>query len=51
VPDPTWTFIMTAQFTCTGPEIAAGQVYWLRPTAPPGSIVIGRLRQAVVTAG
>jgi hypothetical protein len=51
VPNPIWTFMMTAQFTCTSQEIAAGQVYWLRPTAPRGSTVIGRLRQAVVTAG
>jgi len=51
VPNPVWTFIMTARFTCTGPEIAAGQVFWLTPTAPRGSTVIGRLRQAVVTAG
>jgi hypothetical protein len=51
MPYPAWTFIMTAQFTCTGAEAAAGRVYWLTPTARPGHPVIGRLRQAVVTAG
>jgi hypothetical protein len=51
VPNPAWTFIMTAQFTCTSQQIAAGQVYWFTPTARHGRTVIGRLRQAVVTAG
>jgi hypothetical protein len=49
--NPIWTFMMTSQFICTSTEIAAGRVFWFRPTAPRGSTVIGRLRQAVVTAG
>jgi hypothetical protein len=51
VANPVWTFMMTSQFICTRPDIADGRVYWLRPAAPPGSTVISRLRQAVVTAG
>lgn len=51
VPNPVWTFMMTAQFTCTAQQVAAGQVFWFTPTAPHGKTVIGRLRQAVVTAG
>jgi hypothetical protein len=51
VPNPIWMFMMTAQFICTSQEIAAGQVFWFTPTAPHGRTVIGRLRQAVVTAG
>jgi len=51
VANPTWTVIMTTQFICTSAEIAAGRAFWFTPTAPRGSTVIGRLRQAVVTAG
>jgi hypothetical protein len=51
VANPTWTVIMTTQFICTSTEIADGRVFWFTPTAPHGSTVIGRLRQAVVTAG
>jgi hypothetical protein len=51
VANPEYTFIVTSQFICTQREIADGQVYWLRPAAPPGSTVLARLRQAVVTAG
>jgi hypothetical protein len=51
VANPVWTFMMTSQFICTRPDLADGRVYWLRPTAAPGSTVISRLRQAVVTAG
>ena len=51
VADPVYTFIVTSQFICTRPDIANGRVYWLRPAAPPGSPVLARLRQAVVTAG
>jgi hypothetical protein len=51
VANPEYTFIVTSQFICTQRDIATGQVYWLRPTAPPGSTVLARLRQAVVTAG
>ncbi|MGH3199592.1 MAG: hypothetical protein ACRDOH_05260 [Streptosporangiaceae bacterium] len=51
VANPVWTFMMTSQFICTRPDIADGRVYWLRPTAPRGSMVISRLRQAVVTVG
>jgi hypothetical protein len=42
---------VTSQFTCTRRDIADGRVYWLRPAALPGSTVLARLRQAVVTAG
>jgi hypothetical protein len=51
VANPEYAFIVTSQFICTQREIADGQVYWLRPAAPPGSTVLARLRQAVVTAG
>jgi hypothetical protein len=51
VANPVYTFIVTSQFICTRADLADGQVYWLRPTAPPGSTVLARLRQAVVTAG
>jgi hypothetical protein len=51
VANPAWTVVMTRQFICTSTEIAAGRVFWFTPTAPHGSAVIGRLRQAVVTAG
>jgi hypothetical protein len=51
VANPEYTFIVTSQFICTQRDIATGQVYWLRPAAPPGSTVLARLRQAVVTAG
>ena len=43
--------MMTSQFICTPPEIADGRVFWFPPRAAPGSTVISRLRQAVVTAG
>jgi hypothetical protein len=46
-----YTFIVTSQFICTPAEIAHGQVFWMRSAAPPGSTVLARLRQAVVTAG
>jgi hypothetical protein len=49
--NPVWTFIVTSQFICTGPDIAGGRVYWLHTVAPRGSTVIARLRQAEVTAG
>jgi len=42
--------MMTSQFICTSAEIAAGQVFWF-VSAAPRSAIIGRLRQAVVTAG
>jgi hypothetical protein len=51
VANPIWTFMMTSQFICTGPDMASGRVFWLTPVAPPGSPVIERLQQAVVTAG
>jgi hypothetical protein len=51
VANPVYTFIVTSQFICTPRDIAEGRVYWLRPAAPPGSTVLARLRQAVVTAG
>ncbi len=51
VANPEYTFIVTSQFICTRSDIADGQVYWFRPAAPPGSTVLARLRQAVVTAG
>ena len=51
VMNPVWTFMMTSQFICTSREIAAGRLYWFHTVAPPGSTVIARLRQAVVTAG
>ncbi len=51
VANPIWTFMMTSQFICTSPEIAAGRAFWLTPVTPHGSTVIARLRQAVVTAG
>jgi len=51
VANPAYTFIVTSQFICTPRDLAHGQVFWLRPAAPPGSAVLGRLRQAVVTAG
>ncbi|MDQ2814957.1 MAG: hypothetical protein M3Z75_24665 [Actinomycetota bacterium] len=50
VASPIWTFIVTTQFICTSQEIADGRAFWFRPTAPRGSAVLGRLRQAVVTA-
>src|SRR5580693_7526581 len=45
VPDASKAYIVTSQFICTRPDIAAGQVYWLRPAAPRGSTVLARLRQ------
>jgi hypothetical protein len=51
VPDPSKAYIVTSQFICTRRDIADGQVYWLRPAALPGSTVLARLRQAVVTIG
>lgn len=51
VADPSKAYIVTSQFICTRRDIAAGQVFWLRPAAPPGSTVLARLRQAVVTVG
>jgi hypothetical protein len=50
VANPIWTFMITSQFVCTSAEISAGRVFWFAPSAPRGEI-IGRLRQAVVTAG
>jgi hypothetical protein len=50
VANPVWTFMMTSQFICTSAEISAGRVFWFAPSAPRTEI-IGRLRQAVVTAG
>jgi hypothetical protein len=51
VANPAWTVVVTTQFICTSAEITAGRVFWFTHTAPRGSTVIGRLRQAVVTAG
>ena len=51
VANPVWTVIVTSQFICTDQEIATGRVFWFTPSAPRGSAVIMRLRQAVVTAG
>ena len=57
VVNPVWTFMMTSQFICTSQDIADGRLYWFRTVAPGsaplprGSMVIARLRQAVVTAG
>jgi hypothetical protein len=50
VANPVWTFMITSQFICTSAEISAGQVFWFVPSAPRSEI-IGRLRQAMVTAG
>jgi hypothetical protein len=50
VANPIWTFMITSQFVCTSAEISAGRVFWFVPSAPRSKI-IGRLRQAVVTAG
>ena len=50
VANPVWTFMMTSQFICTSAEISAGRVFWFA-TSAPRSEIIGRLRQAVVTAG
>lgn len=51
--NPIWTFMMTSQFICGPEEIAHGRVFWFTPASavPRGSMVIARLRQAVVTAG
>jgi hypothetical protein len=51
VANPVYTFIVTSRFICTGRDIEDGQVFWLRPAAPPGSTVLARLRQAVLTVG
>jgi hypothetical protein len=51
VANPEYTYIVTSQFICTQRDLADGQVFWLLPAAPPGSTVLARLRQAVVTAG
>jgi hypothetical protein len=51
VANPVYTFIVTSQFICTGPDIADGRVFWLHPAAPRGSTVLARLRQAVLTVG
>jgi hypothetical protein len=51
VANPVYTFIVTSQFICTRADIAHGQVFWMHAVAPPGSTVLARLRQAVVTAG
>jgi hypothetical protein len=50
VANPIWTFMITSQFVCTSAEISAGRAFWFLPSAPRSEI-IGRLRQAVVTAG
>jgi hypothetical protein len=42
--------MITSQFICTTAEISADRVFWFVPSAPRSEI-IGRLRQAVVTAG
>jgi len=51
VANPVYKFIVTSQFICTGRDFAEGRVFWLRPAAPPGSTVLARLRQAVLTVG
>ena len=51
VANPIWTFMMTSQFICTSRELATGRVFWFTPSAPLGTKVLARLRQAVVTVG
>jgi hypothetical protein len=51
VANPKWIVMMTSQFICTPADIAAGPLYWLDSGAPSGSMVIARLRQAVVALG
>jgi hypothetical protein len=50
VANPAWTFMLTSQFICTSADIADGRTYYFLITAPRGTAVIGRLREAVVTA-
>jgi hypothetical protein len=52
VDQPSWTYMMTAQFICTAHEAATGVRYRFRSPAPPqGTPVILRFGFTTVTAG
>ena len=50
--DPTWTFMMTRQFSCTPRQISGGMPFWFNaPSAPPGTTVIATLKNSQIIAG
>ena len=52
VADPTWTFMMTTQFTCTPGQLAGGAAFWFSaPVAPRGTTVIATLKNSQIIAG
>ena len=52
VADPTWTFMMTTQFTCTPGQLAGGAAFWFSaPVAPRGTAVIATLKNSQIIAG
>ena len=50
--DPSLTFIVTKQFTCSPAQVAGGRAYWFSPQQdlPPGSPVILRFSHVAVAA-
>jgi hypothetical protein len=52
VPLPSLRFMVTSQFICSAAELRAGRLFWFHAAQPAtGSVIIARLRQAVVTIG
>jgi hypothetical protein len=52
VAEPTWTFMMTTQFTCTPGQIAGGVPFWFdAPVAPHGTTVLATLKNSQIIAG
>jgi hypothetical protein len=50
--DPTWTFMMTRQFSCTPRQISGGMPFWFNaPSAPAGTTVIATLKNSQIIAG
>jgi hypothetical protein len=52
VAEPTWTFMMTTQFTCTPGQLAGGVPFWFNaPVARHGTTVIATLKNSQIIAG
>jgi hypothetical protein len=52
VAEPSWTFMMTTQFTCTPGQIAGGVPFWFNaPVAPHGRPVLASLKNSQIIAG
>jgi hypothetical protein len=50
VADPSWSFMMSPQLTCTARQLASGRPFlFTAPAAPPGQPVLATLKNSQIT--